>query len=221
MTSKKNKIKTGGRVQAREPSAPFSFAMEKELEAVARSSGEKRIGCNHKRDGEAAEAAFLSRATKLGFEVAKPWGDSSQFDFIVWNGSRCWRVQVKSCGDRKRRGYNIKPRGKRGFYTKADIDFLVVYIVPLNAWYVVPIEAVCNRTVLYFEPRRGSRSRKMDVYREAWCLMACPRDGMCNPAISVWRRCLAREGGECPLRPASPHGSQELRELVQSAQQVK
>jgi len=46
--------------------------------------------------GEAGEAAFLNKATGLGFDVAKPWGDSSPFDFIVCTGLRCWRVQVKT-----------------------------------------------------------------------------------------------------------------------------
>ena len=160
--------------------------------------GTSRPG-NRKRDGEAAEAAFLSRATSLGFEVAKPWGDSSQFDFIVHSGSRCWRVQVKSAGKRSQSGYTIHPSGRRGIYTKDDVDFLAVHIVPFSAWYIVPVEVVPGTNDLYFHPRRGNRSR-MDVYREAWCLMACPRDGICNREISVWRRCLAREGGECPFR---------------------
>ena len=38
---------------------------------------------NPKRTGELSEAAFLSKATGLGFRVAKPWGDSERYDFIV------------------------------------------------------------------------------------------------------------------------------------------
>ena len=36
-----------------------------------------------KRRGEIAELAFLLKATSLGFGVAKPWGDSDRFDFII------------------------------------------------------------------------------------------------------------------------------------------
>ena len=36
--------------------------------------------------GEAAEAAFLAKAAGLGFGVARPWGDSERYDFIVDSG---------------------------------------------------------------------------------------------------------------------------------------
>ena len=36
-----------------------------------------------KRRGEAAEAAFLARATALGFSVCIPWGDSNRYDSSV------------------------------------------------------------------------------------------------------------------------------------------
>ena len=49
-----------------------------------------------KRRGEAAEAAFLAKASGLGFGVAKPWGDSERYDFILDCGHGFWRVQVKS-----------------------------------------------------------------------------------------------------------------------------
>ena len=39
-----------------------------------------------KRRGEIAEAAFLAKAASLGFGVAKPWGDSERYDFIIDSG---------------------------------------------------------------------------------------------------------------------------------------
>ncbi len=41
----------------------------------------KRV--NTKRKGELSEAAFLLKAAGLGFGVAKPWGDSERYDFIL------------------------------------------------------------------------------------------------------------------------------------------
>ena len=46
--------------------------------------------------GEMAEAEFVARASRLGFMVAKPWGDSDRFDFVVEVGGRLRKVQVKS-----------------------------------------------------------------------------------------------------------------------------
>jgi hypothetical protein len=142
-----------------------------------------------KRKGEVAEAAFLARATELGFEVAKPWGDSSRFDFILHSGQHCWRVQVKSVTSQLDEGYRVKATGHHATYTKEEIDFIVAYIVPEHIWYVIPIEALEGRARVWFFPhrRRGSR---FEIYREAWCLMACPRDGECCPEILVRRGCV-------------------------------
>ena len=49
-----------------------------------------------KQRGELAEMAFTLKAAGLGFGVAKPYGDSESYDFILDSGVRLWRVQVKS-----------------------------------------------------------------------------------------------------------------------------
>ena len=48
-----------------------------------------------KRLGEASEAEFLARATRLLFRLAKPWGESDPYDALVAIGRGLWRVQVK------------------------------------------------------------------------------------------------------------------------------
>src|SRR6478609_9154068 len=47
-----------------------------------------------KRGGELSEAALALKARTLGFMVAKPWGDSELYDFILGWGERLWRVQL-------------------------------------------------------------------------------------------------------------------------------
>src|SRR3984957_10755817 len=44
-----------------------------------------------KRRGELSELAFFYKAASLGFGVAKPWGDSERYDFILDSGQRLWR----------------------------------------------------------------------------------------------------------------------------------
>src|SRR5947208_17101807 len=51
-----------------------------------------RLRRNPKRAGEISEAAFVLRAHSLGFLVAKPWGDSEKYDFVLDAGSKLWRV---------------------------------------------------------------------------------------------------------------------------------
>ena|SRR5579863_1237749 len=81
--------------------------------------------------GEAAEAAFLAKATSLGFGVAKTWGDSERYDFILDSGKRLWRVQVKSSRRSDGSRYIVKLKGAAA-YTAKEIDFIVAYIVPEN-----------------------------------------------------------------------------------------
>ena len=129
-----------------------------------------------KRRGEAAEAAFLARATHLGFTVCLPWGDSERYDSVVDHGRGFLRVQVKSATGYAEHRYRVKTAGASGIpYTSAEIDFFVAYIVPEDIWYIIPIEAIGHRKGLHFYPhsRRPSRAQ-FEKYREAWCLLACP-----------------------------------------------
>ena len=129
---------------------------------------------NWKRRGEAAEAAFLARASLLGFTVAKPWGDSNRYDLVVSYEGGFWRVQVKlttyRLGARYRLG--IERPGQLA-YRKKDIDFLAAYVLPVNVWYLIPIEAFVERKALDFGP--SGEKGKYEKYREAWCLLDCSR----------------------------------------------
>jgi hypothetical protein len=64
---------------------------------------------NPKRTGELAETAFLSKAKSMGFCVARPWGDSDRYDFILDSGRRLWRLQLKSTEVLHSRGYEVQP----------------------------------------------------------------------------------------------------------------
>jgi hypothetical protein len=157
--------------------------------------------------GEAAEAAFLAKATSLGFGVAKTWGDSERYDFILDSGQMLWRVQVKSCRH-FRSYYKVATRGATAVYTAQEIDFIVIFIVPENLWYVIPISLAASRDKMYISPNRTLHS-KYEKYREAWCQMACPRD-----EISPTRLLLKRQpdypfdtcklcNQACPLKQAA------------------
>lgn len=124
-----------------------------------------------KRLGEAAESAFLAKAIQMGFGVSKPWGDSDRYDFVVDAGGRLWRVQVKSAyRSTKEGGYTVHAFGNenRDPYTAADVDVLVAYLVPEDAWYVVPIAAFNRIKSMKLFPASRRRRSKHEVYREAW-----------------------------------------------------
>jgi hypothetical protein len=96
-----------------------------------------------KRRGEAAEAAFLARATALGFSVLIPWGDSNRYDSVVELNHGLLRVQVKSATLYAETRYRVKTTGANGkVYTSKEIDFFVGYVVPENIWYIIPIQSI-------------------------------------------------------------------------------
>jgi len=145
-------------------------AREKRVEKVPKL---RAIGSpDRKRRGEAAEAAFIARASGFDLRVAKPWGESDPYDVLVGSGRTFWRVQVK-CASASRLGqYVVRGGGENYNYTKDDIDFLSAHIVPENVWYIVPIEAFLGHSMLHFSPR-GTGKARYEKYREAWCLLTC------------------------------------------------
>jgi len=56
-------------------------------------------------------------------------------------------------------------------YTSDEIDVLVAYVGPENAWYVIPIEAFRSVKGVKLFPVRRRRPSKHEKYREAWELM--------------------------------------------------
>ena len=119
--------------------------------------------------GEQAEAAFLRKATSLGWNAARPWGESERYDFIVDSGRRLLRVQVKSTRYlRECNRFRVTPGAGGVLYTNQDIDFIAAYIVPLDLWYVIPVNACTNRTSLRFYPRTNNSRGRLEKYREAW-----------------------------------------------------
>jgi PD-(D/E)XK nuclease superfamily protein len=150
---------------------PWIMAVAEEPE----ESWASRRKRNPKRLGEIAEAAFLLKAAGLGLGIAKPWGDSERFDFIVWAGrkGRMRRVQVKSSGRLYGRGYEVQPvysvagKGKVE-YTAEDIDVLAAYVRGLNIWYVLPVGAFAPAKSLRFYPDVAWEGAEWEEYREKW-----------------------------------------------------
>jgi hypothetical protein len=155
-----------------------------------------------KRLGEAVEAAFLAKATMLGFYVLKPWGDSRPYDFAVESGRRLWKVQVKCATSYRGTRCDAKAAGSSGtLYTLDDLDFLAAYVIKKNLWYVVPADAFIPRATVHFN--YGPHSQGMfEHYREAWCLLEC--EGKQRGRNDIPKRCRCEELTQrcvvCPRR---------------------
>jgi hypothetical protein len=132
-------------------------------------------GMNSKQRGELAEMMFMVKATQKGFATAKPYGDSRRYDFIVDTGSRLWRVQVKSSSALQYGSYMVNlqrnANGEVVFYDASEIDFVVAFVFPCEAWFVIPVEAIYGRKTAKMCLRGNPRSGKLGKYWEAWGLM--------------------------------------------------
>jgi hypothetical protein len=145
---------------------------------------------NTKRTGERSEAAFLYQASQRRFAICKPWGDSERYDFILDNRPQptvhLFRIQIK-CTDSLRAGaYETRATytvgNGRAVYTKRDIDFIAAHVIPLNIWYIIPVEVCTPQPMLRFYPHRKARRMRLEKYKEAWHLLDPP---LLNPPITI------------------------------------
>jgi hypothetical protein len=123
-----------------------------------------------KHRGEWTELNFMSRVTERGFNVSKPWGDSTRYDVAVERRGHFLRVQIKSTIARQDGGYVVAIKSSRcQFYTRHQVDFFAVYVIPEDVWYILPANVVIGL-------RRSPQ--KYEPYKEAWHLL---KTG-CHPA---------------------------------------
>ena len=130
-----------------------------------------------KRKGEMAELIFVVKAISMGFAVCKPYGNSEPYDVVVEDG-RLLRIQVKSVFTTSRWGYSVAVSRQGSHrhtvqYTAQEIDFIAAYVVPHDAWYIIPVEEIVSRAHIRFYPG-GSKKRdggRYEKYREAWDLL--------------------------------------------------
>lgn len=132
-----------------------------------------------KQQGTFAEVAFCARALRLGFIVALPLGADAPFDVVLGAARRrrLLRVQVRSVSVPAADGaYYISTGHGRAVplrrYTLAHIDFFAVHLIPADAWYIIPVDALGGVTGIRLNPRspRGRWTR----WREAWHLFGPP-----------------------------------------------
>jgi hypothetical protein len=131
------------------------------------------VRLTRKQRGEMAEAAFLAKAAGLGFRVSKPWGESSRYDLIVDNGRKLLRVQVKSAHRAgEYGGYTFHAHGNTSqVYRAGEIDLLVAYVVPAEAWYLFPVEEFRKYKSMKLFPSSRRRRSKFERFREAWWIV--------------------------------------------------
>jgi hypothetical protein len=126
---------------------------------------------DNKQRGEWAESVFMARAAENGLAVSKPFGESGSFDCVVGRPGKFVAVQVKCTQAEMQngKGYVCSVKKNNQTYCAGSFDFLAAYVIPEDAWYIVPaklirgLQSVCLCTT-------GSEA-KYEEYREAWHLL--------------------------------------------------
>jgi hypothetical protein len=152
-------------------------------------------------------AALMARAAEHGLRVSKPFGDSARYDVAVETKGRFLRVQVKSTMSKHWNGYacDLRTTTSKANYSREQIDFIAAYVIPVDVWYIIPIEvavkASCNLTLSPHLP-----DSKYAPYQEAWHLL-CGKKGKrrtasAPPATGETSLCAKEE--DCDQHEDSP-----------------
>lgn len=112
----------------------------------------------------------MTRAAEHGLQVSKPWGDTARYDFVVEHEARCVRVQVKSTIFKRFGGYCCMLRDSQGrAYVGDAFDFVAAYLIPEDAWYIIPEDRIRGKRGFFLNPRL--KRSKYGRYKEAWHLL--------------------------------------------------
>ena len=137
---------------------------------------------DQKERGEWAELLFMAEAARMGLKVARPHGDSARFDVIVEGGGKFHRVQVKSTTFHRKGCYEclcfwsrVSRKRVAKQYTEAEIDLVAAYVVPEDAWFLIPVSEIRTRS-LYLPPRKRAAESKYGKYLEAWEQLGVERE---------------------------------------------
>jgi len=136
-----------------------------------------------KERGEWVELLFMAAAELHGYHVLKPWGDCLEYDVAVEEHGNMLRVQIKSSSARNGTGYLCQFR--RNYlinkpYSLDDVDLFATYVIPEDAWYLIPASVIQLPTVKVAATLCPVTARKKDRYRyehyrEAWDLLGKSR----------------------------------------------
>ncbi len=116
----------------------------------------------------------MVEAAARGLHLLRPYGDSARFDFVVTRGARFRRVQVRATSVLSNGSYqcNCASGKARRPYSSRQIDFLAVYIVPCDTWYIIPARVLGRRISISFSPHKPNSRCRYEKFREAWDLLA-------------------------------------------------
>lgn len=116
--------------------------------------------------GNKSEAVVLSAYLSAGFTVSIPFGSGAIYDLLVDNGSRIFKIQVKTAWIRKGivtyKSVRRQPKSEvRIPYKNGEVDFIVVYCPANDSLYGVRGENHLGQGWLRLEPSKNGQSKRI------------------------------------------------------------
>jgi hypothetical protein len=139
---------------------------------------------SYKERGDWVELQFMAQVSLRRFTVCKPWGDTRPYDVGIEHEPNFLRVQVKSTTARCGAGYRceFKPNYlKKQDYTMKQLDLFAAYVIPEDAWYLIPAVRLLGARRLTalvlcpITPPKKKASYRYECYRDAWSLLTKSR----------------------------------------------
>lgn len=134
-------------------------------------------GKTNKQYGSLYEAMFIVEALKRNLHVCDPRGDYLPYDFVVDNGKRLLKIQVKGTKTASESGFKVttakgNSTGKKTPHDKGAYDFLVAVVLTdgNTHWYIIPESEVRNQMAVKFYINPTSTG-KFEKYKHGWDLI--------------------------------------------------
>ena len=132
----------------------------------------------NKKAGTLYETIFITESLMRGLDVSTTIGDYSQYDCIIDNGNKLFRIQVKGTRSRQSKtGFKIvvamgARKSEKNKYADDAYDMLAALVVKDGErhWYIIPKADIGDIMSLKLFPNPTSKG-KWEKYRHAWDLI--------------------------------------------------
>lgn len=121
--------------------------------------------------GMIGEMKFAEMCYKMDYSVSKPMNDDNSYDFIVDTKTTLLKVQVKtiylkSQEEGKEARWRLTSGKKKLERYKKECDLLVIYIQPLDIWYIIPsIGLIEDSNAINLYPDSDTSAGRFESYK--------------------------------------------------------
>lgn len=113
------------------------------------------------------------RANELGYIVSKPTTECCRYDMIIDDGNSLKKIQVKYCDYIQNTSngavqLHLSKKSingvERPYYTKDEVDAIVVYIKPIDKLCYLPIDIIENKKYISLRYKDSKNNQKKGIY---------------------------------------------------------